>query len=247
MFPPDYLGNSILPPESIMKLLQFVSVALLLVTATACAQETLPSQLKTTKDKASYSVGVNIAQELQQAGFDMALVIKGLQDAMAKRAPLLNDEQRREAIFAYNQEQGQMLAEKNKKEGAEFLANFKKEKDVKALPTGVLYQVLKAGNGKTPKATDNVTVHYRGTLIDGRQFDSSYDRGAPTSFGVQEVIDGWTQVLQQMKVGDKWKVVIPSDLAYGERGFGPTIGPNATLVFEIELLAVEAAGAAVNP
>ncbi len=246
-FPSNRFVSTAPTKNCIMKLLPTAIVALLLAPAVACAQETLPSQLKTTKEKASYSVGVNIAQELQQAGFDMNLIIKGLQDALAGRTPLLNEDQRREAIFAFNQEQGQMLAEKNKKEGAEFVANFKKEKDVRTLPGGVLYQVQKAGNGKSPTATDRVTVHYRGTLIDGRQFDSSYDRGAPTSFGVQEVIDGWTQVLQKMKVGDKWKVVIPPELAYGERGFGPAIGPNATLIFEIELLAIEQPEAAANP
>jgi FKBP-type peptidyl-prolyl cis-trans isomerase len=216
----------------------FASIAL---TSAAFAQETLPAQMKTSGEKASYAIGVNIAEDLQRAGFDMNLVIKGLQDVMAKRQPLLDEDQRREAIGAFNQEQTQKMAEKNKKDGAQFAANFKTEKDVKALPGGILYQVLKNGSGKTPKASDKVTVHYRGTLVDGRQFDSSYDRGAPTSFGVQEVIDGWTQVLQQMKVGDKWKVVIPAELAYGETGFGPMIGPHSTLVFEIELLNVEPA------
>jgi FKBP-type peptidyl-prolyl cis-trans isomerase FklB len=222
-----------------MKLLLTSVFASIALSAAAYAQETLPSQLKTTGDKASYGIGVNIAVDLQRAGFDMNLVLKGLQDIMAKRQPLLDEDQRREAITAFNQEQTQKLAEKNKKDGAQFAANFKTEKDVKALPGNILYQVLKNGSGKAPKSNDKVTVHYRGTLVDGRQFDSSYDRGAPTSFGVQEVIDGWTQVLQQMKVGDKWKVVIPSDLAYGETGFGPMIGPNSTLVFEIELLNVE--------
>jgi FKBP-type peptidyl-prolyl cis-trans isomerase FklB len=219
---------------------------LLLPIAGVWAQEALPSQLKTSLDKASYSIGVNIAGDLQQAGFDVNLVIKGLQDVLAKREPLLDEEARQAAIAAFNQEQAQKIADANKKAGADFAARFKNEKDVKSLPGGIQYQVLKSGDGKTPKASDQVTVHYRGVLVDGRQFDSSYDRGAPTSFGVDEVIDGWTQVLQRMKVGDKWKVVIPSDLAYGETGFGPVIGPNATLVFEIELLAVDAKPAPAN-
>lgn len=223
-----------------MKLFFATAFTTIALTSMARAQETLPAQLQTPGDKASYSIGVNIALDLQQAGFDVATVLKGLQDVLAKREPLLNEDQRRDALTAFNKDQAQKLADKNKKAGAEFATNFKTEKDVKALPGGILMQVLKNGTGKTPKATDKVTVHYRGTLVDGRQFDSSYDRGAPTSFGVQDVIDGWTQVLQQMKVGDKWKVVIPSELAYGEAGFPPTIGPNATLVFEIELLAVEA-------
>jgi FKBP-type peptidyl-prolyl cis-trans isomerase len=225
-----------------------LSFAVLLLLATAAsAQEALPSQLKTTLDKASYGVGVNIARDLQQAGFDVNLVIKGLQDVLAKREPLLDDEGRQAAIAAFQKEQAQKLADTNKKAGADFAAEFKKEKDVKALAGGIQYQVLKSGEGTTPKESDQVTVHYRGTLVDGRQFDSSYDRGAPTSFGVDQVIDGWTQVLQKMKVGDKWKVVIPSELAYGEDGFPPVIGPNATLVFEIELLGVEPAPAPKTP
>lgn len=211
---------------------------LVLLAATACAQETLPSQFKTTKDKASYGVGVNVALDLKQAGFDMNLVLKGLQDVMSDRQPSLNPEQRREAIITYNTERAQALAEKNKKDGAQYLANFKKEPGAKTLPSGVAYKVLKSGAGQSPKSSDQVTVHYRGVLVDGTPFDSSYDRGEPTSFGVEEVIDGWTQALQQMKVGDKWKVVIPPEHAYGEQGFGP-VGPHATLVFEIELLKIE--------
>jgi FKBP-type peptidyl-prolyl cis-trans isomerase len=211
------------------------------------AQEALPSQLKTTQDKASYGVGVNIARELLQAGFDANLVIKGFQDVIAKREPLLNDEQRNEAIATFNQERAQKVADTNKKAGAEFAARFKTEKNVQSLPGGILYQELKSGDGKSPKASDQVTVHYRGTMVDGRQFDSSYERGAPTSFAVNEVIDGWTQVLQKMKVGDKWKVLIPSDLAYGDTGFGPTIAPGSTLMFEIELLDVEPRPAAEQP
>lgn len=221
-----------------MKVSRSLSLALAAWAVTASAQESLPGQLQSAADKASYSVGVNIALDLQRSGFDINLALKGLQDVLAQRPPLLNDDQRREAIVAFTQEQAKKLAEKNKREAAEYVVNFRKEKDVKALPGGVLYQPLKTGAGRSPKATDQVTVHYRGTLVDGRQFDSSYDRGAPTSLGVQDVIDGWTQVLQQMKVGDKWKVVIPSELAYGESGYGPLIGPHATLVFEIELLGI---------
>jgi FKBP-type peptidyl-prolyl cis-trans isomerase FklB len=223
------------------------ALALLLFSAAAIAQEQLPAQFKTTKDKASYGVGVNVALELQQAGFDMNLVLKGLQDVLGDRQPSLDEQQRREAIIAYNQEQVQQLSEKNKREGAALMAEFRKEEGVRALPSGVLYKVVKAGNGKQPKATDSVTVHYRGTLPDNRQFDSSYDRGAPTSFGVQDVIEGWTQVLQQMKTGDKWKVMVPPELAYGERGFPPMIGPNATLTFEIELLDVGPGDASAQP
>jgi FKBP-type peptidyl-prolyl cis-trans isomerase FklB len=211
----------------------------LLLTSTACGQETLPAQLKSTKEKASYGVGVNVALDLQQAGFDMELVLKGIQDVIANRTPSLNAEQRREAIMAHNTERARAAAEENEKAGAAYLAKFKQEPGVKTLPGGVAYKVLKSGDGVSPKPTDQVTVHYRGVLVDGKPFDSSYDRGEPTTFGVGDVIDGWSQALVNMKAGDKWKVVIPPALAYGEQGFGPAIGPNATLVFEIELLKVE--------
>jgi FKBP-type peptidyl-prolyl cis-trans isomerase FklB len=230
-----------------IRIFQALSASFVLLAATACAQETLPAQLKTTEDKASYGVGVNVALDLKRAGFagfDMQLVLKGLQDVMADRTPSLSAEQRREAIIAFNTERAKVQAEKNKKAGAEYLAKFKTEVGVKTLPSGVAYKALKSGDGKTPKATDQVTVHYRGVLVDGTPFDSSYESGEPIPFRVEEVIDGWTQVLQQMKAGDKWKVVIPPELAYGADGYGPVIGPHATLVFEIELLKVESAGAA---
>jgi FKBP-type peptidyl-prolyl cis-trans isomerase FklB len=168
-----------------MKSIQTLAV-LLLLPALGHAQEQLPSQYKTNKEKASYAVGVNVALDLQRAGFDMNLVIKGLQEVMAGRQAALDEQQRREAIVAFTQEQAQLLSDKNKKEGAALMTAFKKEEGVRSLPSGVLYKILKNGNGKSPKANDRVTVHYKGTLPDNRQFDSSYDRGAPTSFGVQD-------------------------------------------------------------
>ena len=129
---------------------------------------------------------------------------------------------------------------KNLKEGEAFLDENKKKEGVTTLPSGLQYKVLKSGAGKTPKATDKVTTHYRGTLIDGTVFDSSYDRGEPTTFPVGGVIRGWTEALQLMKEGDKWQLYVPAQLGYGERGAGGKIGPNTTLLFEIELLKVEA-------
>jgi FKBP-type peptidyl-prolyl cis-trans isomerase FklB len=139
---------------------------------------------------------------------------------------------------AKKQESSAAVAEKNKKEGEDFLAVNKKKEGVIALPSGLQYRVLKEGKGKSPKATDNVTVHYRGTLIDGTEFDSSYKRGQPATFPLNRVIRGWTEALQLMKEGAKWELVIPSNLAYGERGAGAIIGSNALLIFEVELLAV---------
>jgi len=129
--------------------------------------------------------------------------------------------------------------EKNKKEGEIFLEANKKKEGVQTLPSGLQYKVLKAGAGKKPTATDTVTVHYRGTLIDGKEFDSSYQRGKPVTFPVNGVIPGWTEALPLMEEGAKWELFIPSNLAYGERGAGRDIGPNATLIFEVELISIE--------
>ena len=131
------------------------------------------------------------------------------------------------------------MGEQNKKEGEAFLSANKKKEGVVTLPSGLQYQVIKPGTGKKPKAADTVTVHYRGTLISGKEFDSSYRRGKPVTFPVNGVIRGWIEALQLMQEGAKWQLFIPSDLAYGQRGAGPDIGPNATLVFEVELISVQ--------
>ncbi len=137
------------------------------------------------------------------------------------------------------EEAAKQLAEKNKNEGERFLAENKEKEGVTTLPSGLQYKVIKAGNGSSPKASDTVTTHYRGALIDGTEFDSSHKRGEPTSFPVGGVISGWTEALKLMKVGAKWQLFVPSDLAYGPRGAGQNIGPNATLIFEVELLSIE--------
>jgi FKBP-type peptidyl-prolyl cis-trans isomerase FklB len=129
---------------------------------------------------------------------------------------------------------------KNKAEGEKFLADNKKKEGIKTTASGLQYKVIKDGTGKTPKATDTVSTHYRGTLISGKEFDSSYKRGEPAEFPVNGVIKGWTEALQLMKEGAKWQLFIPSELAYGERGAGQDIGPNSTLIFDIELLSVKA-------
>jgi FKBP-type peptidyl-prolyl cis-trans isomerase FklB len=131
------------------------------------------------------------------------------------------------------------VAKKNKAEGETFLAENKKKEGVKSLATGLQYKVIKAGTGKKPKSNDTVTVHYRGTLINGAEFDSSYKRGQPATFPVSKVIPGWTEALQLMEVGAKWQLFIPSNLAYGEQGAGSDIAPNATLIFEVELVSIQ--------
>jgi FKBP-type peptidyl-prolyl cis-trans isomerase FklB len=133
----------------------------------------------------------------------------------------------------------QTAGEKNKKEGDQFLAQNKKKEGVNALASGLQYKIIKPGTGKKPQPTDTVTVQYRGTLIDGTEFDSSYRRGQPATFEVNKVIRGWTEALQLMQEGSKWQLFIPSDLAYGERGAGQQIGPNAALIFEVELLSIQ--------
>ncbi|OGS25857.1 MAG: hypothetical protein A2297_01440, partial [Elusimicrobia bacterium RIFOXYB2_FULL_48_7] len=135
----------------------------------------------------------------------------------------------------------------NKKSGEAFLAKKKTEKGVKSTPSGLLYKVIVGGKGEKPKATDTVQVHYRGTMIDGTEFDSSYGRGVPATFPVNGVIRGWTEALQLMKVGSKWELYIPSELAYGERGAGEQIGPNSTLIFTVELLGIQKPEPSVPP
>jgi len=137
------------------------------------------------------------------------------------------------------EEETKKLGEKNRKEGEAFLAANKKKEGVKTLASGLQYKVIKPGTGKKPKSTDTVTTHYRGTLIDGTEFDSSYNRGQPATFPVHGVIPGWTEALQLMEEGAKWQLFIPSKLGYGERGAGQAIGPNATLIFEVELVSVQ--------
>ena len=206
------------------------------------------STLKDVKSKASYAIGLSIGRNMKKQGVDVdaATLAKGLLDVFSEAKALLTDEEAQAAIEAFQQElnakqlaTAKVQSEKNKKEGDAFLAANGKKDGVKTLPSGLQYKVVKAGTGKTPKATDEVTTHYKGTLIDGTEFDSSYKRGQPATFPVDGVIPGWTEALQKMKVGDKWQLFIPSNLAYGERGSPPAIGPNATLLFDIELLEVK--------
>lgn len=205
---------------------------------------------KDEKERASYGVGVNIAGNIKRSGFevDVDVVAAGLRDVLAGKEPRLTDAQAREAINAHMQTSRKLQAEKNAKEGEAFLAENKKKEGVKVhnvtLAGGktaeLQYKVLKEGTGKNPGSNDTVTVHYRGTFLDGKEFDSSAKRGQPAQFPVTRVIRGWTEALQLMKVGSKWELYIPAALAYGENGQPPNIPPGATLLFEVELLNAEA-------
>ena len=196
-------------------------------------------QLKDQKDKVSYSIGMQIGFNLgrQKVDVNPDILAAGIKDAIAGK-PQLTTEQVKDimAQFEKDIEQKQKeLGEKNKTEGAKYLEENKKKPGIKTTASGLQYKVIKDGTGAPPKATDMVTVNYRGTLIDGTEFDSSYKRGQPATFPVNGVIKGWTEALQLMKQGSKYQLFIPSTLAYGERAMGPDIGPNSTLIFEVEL------------
>ena len=208
------------------------------------AQPTNPA-FKTFKEQSSYAVGLDIGKGLKEQAMDVdpTMLARGLTDALAGNKSLLSDREIAVTMQELKKELAVRIAEHNKAEGAAFLAANKKKAGVKTLPSGLQYKVLKQGTGATPKATDIVTTHYRGTLLDGTEFDSSYRRNQPAEFPVDRVIKGWTEALQLMKVGDKWQIYVPSDLAYGPRGAGEDIPPNATLIFDIELLGVKPAPA----
>jgi FKBP-type peptidyl-prolyl cis-trans isomerase len=205
-------------------------------------------QLKTLEEQASYAIGLDIGKSILADGADLNpdLVAKGLSDALKKAKPLMTDDEIKEVMTAYGKQlqakaeaKAKVAGEKALKDGATFLAENKAKKGVKTTETGLQYEVIKAGDGASPKKTDVVRVHYHGTLIDGKVFDSSVQRKEPAEFPVNRVIAGWTEALQKMKVGDKWRLVIPADLAYGEKGTpGGPIPPNAVLVFEVELLEI---------
>ncbi|PYJ71019.1 MAG: peptidylprolyl isomerase [Verrucomicrobia bacterium] len=201
------------------------------------------TQLKDQKDKVSYSIGLQIGSNLsrQKVEVNPDVLAAGIKDAITGK-PQLTQDQIKDVMtqFEKGMEQKQKeLGEKNKTDGAKFLEENKKKPGVKTTASGLEYKVIKEGTGPTPKPTDMVTVNYRGTLINGTEFDSSYKRGQPATFPVNGVIKGWTEALQLMKKGSKFELFIPPNLAYGERAVGPDIGPNATLIFEVELLDVK--------
>ncbi len=221
-----------------------LAMALLAPQANAAEKQELKSQ----KEKVSYSIGTDAGRNFKRLGIELDLdaLVKGLKDALAGEKPLLSEEELGDAMKAYREDlkekQLQAIkaaAEENNKEGEAFLAENKTKEGVVALPSGLQYKILKAGEGKKPTEKDTVVCNYRGTLIDGTEFDSSYKRNEPATFPVKGVIKGWTEALQLMPVGSKWQLFIPPQLAYGPRGVGGVIGPNATLIFEVELLEIK--------
>ncbi|MES1241555.1 MAG: FKBP-type peptidyl-prolyl cis-trans isomerase [Acidobacteriota bacterium] len=205
------------------------------------------------QDKASYIIGLNLGQSLknQDVPCSQDLIVQGLRDGLAGANPLLTAEEIQAAMQEFQQQitaqqetKRKAEGEKNLKTSQAFLDQNKTRKEVKTTASGLQYEVLKEGSGDAPKPTDQVTVNYRGTLPDGKVFDSSYDRGEPVTFPVNGVIPGWVEALQLMKPGSKFKIYLPPALAYGERGAGGDIGPNQALVFEVELISVAPASAA---
>jgi FKBP-type peptidyl-prolyl cis-trans isomerase len=215
-------------------------------TAPQANSQTAPAL--TGQDKFSYALGMNLGANLHRQSVDVNpdMLVQGLKDAMAGGKTLLTEDEARAALTeAQNdlrkkqQEKMQQAGETNKKEGDAFLVSNKTKDGVVTLPSGLQYKILTPGTGAKPKASDSVICNYRGTLINGTEFDSSYKRGQPATFPVSGVIKGWTEALQLMPVGSKWQLFVPSDLAYGDHAQGADIGPNATLIFEVELLSIQ--------
>jgi FKBP-type peptidyl-prolyl cis-trans isomerase FkpA/FKBP-type peptidyl-prolyl cis-trans isomerase FklB len=216
------------------------AVAALAFETVAADGKALDSQ----KQKASYGVGMNVGKSFKSdlIDLDVDAFMVGFKDALAGKESALSSAELEKAMAALRDDVTKRTEERamsNKKASEEFLAKNKTAKDVKTTESGLQYIVEKEGTGASPKATDTVKVHYRGTLIDGTEFDSSYKRNEPAVFPVNGVIKGWTEALQKMKVGSKWKVFIPAEIAYGEQGQPPTIPPASMLIFEIELLGIE--------
>ena len=229
-----------------MKYVWLGALALAFIACQGNTQEKV--QLKTQKDSVSYSIGMDVGRNLKQQMLDIdpTLLARGIRDIIDSLPPALTEEQVQACMANYQQQvmakhQDAMKAqgEKNKKEGEAFLASNKTKDGVVTLPDGLQYKILKAGTGKKPTATQTVSVNYRGTLVDGTEFDNSYKKGQPAEFPLTGVIKGWTEALELMPVGSKWQLVIPPDLAWGDRGAGGLIGPNATVVFEVELLEIK--------
>jgi FKBP-type peptidyl-prolyl cis-trans isomerase len=212
--------------------------------ATSAAKEPAPLTLTTQKDKASYAIGMNVGKKMgkdlkeHSVDLDQAILLRGMKDGLAGGKTLLTDEEATAAIVELQKEVAQAEADDNKKKGAAFLAENKTKEGVVTLPSGLQYKILQPGAGPKPTVSDTVVCNYRGTLIDGKEFDSSAKHGKPATFPVGQVIKGWTEALQLMPVGSKWQLFLPPDLAYGERSMGPDITPFSTLIFEVELVSI---------
>lgn len=218
--------------------------------------ETTANKTDNKKDKASYSIGVDVGRSIEKQHIEINpdVFMTGLKDGLANKFSMMTEEEVRQALMGLQAEiverqnaEMKAMATKNLTEGDKFLAENKKQKGVVTLPSGLQYRIVKEGSGESPKATDTVTTNYRGKLINGTEFDSSYTRGEPARFAVNAVIPGWTEALQLMKPGAKWELFIPPKLAYGENGVGQLIGPNSTLIFDVELISVDKAKSEAKP
>ena len=226
---------------------------------TPAAKTSAPLTLTTPKDKTSYAIGMSVGKNIargvheQSLDIDQAILLRGMKDELAGGKTLLTDEEvnavltelqkearlKQEEMRKKQEELAKAQGEANKKQGDAFLAENKTKEGVVTLPSGLQYKILQAGTGPKPTASDTVVCNYRGTLLDGKEFDSSYKRGQPATFPLGGVIKGWTEALQLMPVGSKWQLFLPPDLAYGERSMGPDITPNSTLIFEVELVSIK--------
>jgi len=215
--------------------------------AAPAAKSAAPLVLKTPKDKASYAIGQNIGKAMKKDAVDIDpnLLARGIKDALAGAKPALTDAEAQAALQAFQNDmrtkmeaKAAMAGAANKQAGDAFMASNKAKPGVTTTASGLQYRVITEGTGPKPTAGDSVVCNYKGTLLNGTEFDSSYKRGQPATFPVTGVIKGWTEALQLMPVGSKWELIVPADLAYGPRGAGQEIGPNSTLVFEVELLSI---------
>ncbi|MEP7170836.1 MAG: FKBP-type peptidyl-prolyl cis-trans isomerase [Bacteroidota bacterium] len=206
--------------------------------------------MTTTADSVSYAIGISIGGNLKKDNLDeinVDLIADGIKAAMKNDSSIMNMNVAQSSIQGFMQGREKKKGEANIERGKKFLEDNAKKEGVKTTASGLQYQIVKEGTGPKPALTDKVSVHYHGTLVDGKVFDSSVERGQPAEFGVNQVIPGWTEALQMMPVGSKWKLWIPSNIAYGERSPGGSIGPNETLIFEVELLAIVPAAPPKEP
>lgn len=225
-----------------------VAVVCFLALAVSFSEAQKKTELKTQKQKASYGIGLDIGKNFKQdfPEVDVDAMAMGFRDALSGAKQAVDEKELTQVMTEFQKEmmskRSERMAaagEKNRKEGEAFLAENKKKEGVVTLPSGLQYKIIKAGTGPKPKKENTVKCHYRGTLIDGKEFDSSYKRGEPTELPVGQFIPGWTEALQLMPVGSKWELYVPGNLAYGDRGAGADIGPGAMLIFEVELIAIK--------
>jgi FKBP-type peptidyl-prolyl cis-trans isomerase FklB len=224
-----------------------IGVSLLRAQDVEVAEDAEAPPAKADIKQVSYIIGINIGKNFKGQAIDVDVdsFLEGLRDGLGGKEGRITQQEMQKVMKAFEEEhvarqmeKARIMAEENKTRGAAFLEENKKKEGVKVTESGLQYRVIKEGTGKQPKATDSVTVHYKGTLIDGKEFDSSYSRGEPVTFPLNNVIRGWTEALQLMREGAKYQIALPPELAYGERGASTDIGPNAVLVFDIELIKV---------